>query len=112
MAETLAQTFARYAEDAEFREWNEGRAAEYRFVYAHHDENVWKFTLEEWWKFVTKTIRNKGAYHLPLSKHLRDGLRKSIDSDNGNTIRNVYLRQWTVADWKEELDHLASIGFL
>ena len=103
MAETLAQTFARYAEDAEFRQWNQGRAPGYRFVYAHHDGKVWKFTLEEWWRFVTRAIRNNGAYNLPLSKHLQNGLRKSVDSDHDNATRQVDLRRWTVADWKDEL---------
>jgi hypothetical protein len=103
MAETLAQTFARYAEDAEFRQWNEGRVAGYRFVYAHQDEDVWKFTLEEWWRFVTRTIRNNGAYNLPLSKHLQSGLRKSVDSGKAKTIRSVNLVHWSVEDWKDEL---------
>ena len=33
MPETLTETFARFAEDAEFRRWNEGRKPESRFVY-------------------------------------------------------------------------------
>lgn len=103
MAETLAQTFARYAEDAEFREWNEGRTVGYRFVYAQQDESVWKFTLEEWWKFVTRTIRNKGAYNLPVEKHFQGRLRKPADPDNAGTTRRVNLQHWTVEDWKDEL---------
>ena len=103
MAETLAQTFARYAEDAEFREWNESRPARYRLVYVHQDDNVWKFSREDWWKFVNRTIRNKGTYSLPLSKHLPNGLKKSMDSCESNAVRNVHLLDWTLDDWKDEL---------
>jgi len=104
MAESLAQTFARYAEDAEFRQWRESRVGGYRYVYAYQDDNVWKFTVEEWWRFVTRTIRSKGAYTLPLSNHLPNGLRKSVDSGASKTIRRVNLQHWTLTDWKDELD--------
>ena len=96
MAETLAQTFARYSADAEFREWNHDRKPSCQFVYVHHDEEIWKFTFEEWWKFVSSTIRNRGAYRLPLSKHLRNGRKKSMDP--AGAVRTVNLRRWTMAE--------------
>jgi hypothetical protein len=67
MSETLTETFARFAEDAEFQQWNEGRTLECRAVYVCQDGRFWKFTLDEWWRFVTKTIRNNGEYNLPSS---------------------------------------------
>ena len=45
MSETLTETFARFAEDAEFRHWNERRTPECRFVYVFQDGSVRKFTL-------------------------------------------------------------------
>src|SRR5690348_3039946 len=95
MSETLTETFARFAEDAEFRRWSEGRKLDCHFVYANKDDNVWKFTREEWWRIVNRAVQNKGACTLPLSKRVH--LQKKIDTD----IRN--LNEWTVDDWKKEL---------
>jgi hypothetical protein len=108
MSETLAETFARFAEDAEFRQWNEGRTSEFRFVYVRHDGNLWKFTLEEWWRVVTRTIRNNGAFNLPLTKTLQGRCSKKVsDVEDGvssdNTIRFVNLDRWTLANWTAEL---------
>src|SRR6266404_4898591 len=105
MAETLTETFARFAEDAEFRRWNEGRTLGFRFVYASQDESVWRFTPEEWWRFVTRTIRKNGAYNLPSSKQIQGGLKKIAEVENvgfscDNTCRRVNLRHWTMDDWK------------
>ena len=107
MSETLAETFARFAEEAEFRQWNEGRTSEFRFVYARHDGSLWKFTLEEWWRFVTKAIRNNGAYNLPLMNRLQGRCKKIAVAENGvscdNTIRCVNLTRWTLTNWADEL---------
>ena len=104
MSETLTETFARFAEDAEFRHWNEGRTLEFQFVYARQDESVWKFTLEEWWRFVTRTIRNNGAYNLPSANEFQGHSEKTADVDHRDgSTRNVVLVRWTVDDWKNEL---------
>ena len=114
MSETLTETFARFAEDAEFRQWSEGRTPEsrrrskFRFVYARHNGSLWKFTPEEWWRVVTRTIRNNGAYNLPLTKTLQDRCSKKIaDVENGvaydKTIHCVNLDRWTLTNWTDEL---------
>src|SRR5713226_2265824 len=112
MAETLTETFARFAEDAEFQRWNEGRTLGFRFVYARQDESVWKFTLEEWWRFVTRTIRKNGVYSLPPSKQIQGHPKKIAEVENvesfscDNTSRSVNLIHWTMDDWKNELDDI------
>ena len=104
MPETLTETFARFAEDAEFRRWNEGRKPESRFVYVFQDARVWKFTLEGWWRFVTRTICNGGAYNLPSSNEFKGHPEKTADVDHRNgSTRNVFLVRWTLNDWKNEL---------
>ena len=107
MSETLAETFARFAEDAEFRQWNEGRTSDCRFVYARHDGSLWKFTLEEWWRVVTRAILNNGSCNLPLTKTLHGRCKKVADAENGvacdNTIRFVNLDRWTLTNWTDEL---------
>ena len=107
MSETLAETFSRFAEDAEFRQWNEGRTSEFRFVYARRNESLWKFTLEEWWRVVKRAIRNNGAFNLPLTKTLQGRCKKVADVENGvssdNTIRCVNLDHWTLTNWTDEL---------
>jgi hypothetical protein len=107
MSERLTKTFARFAEDAEFRRWNEERTLECRFVYVCQDSSVWKFTLEEWWKFVTKAIRNKGAYSLPSANTIQAPGKRIADVENGvscdNTIRYVNLNCWTLSNWTDEL---------
>ena len=110
MSETLTETFARFAEDAEFRRWSEGRTLGFRFVYARQEEGTWRFTAEEWWRFVTRTIRKNGAYNLPTSKQIQsrpkkiDGVETVESSSCDNTSRSVNLVHWTMADWKNELD--------
>ena len=47
MPETLTETFARFAEDAEFRRWNEGRKPESRFVYVFQDASVWNLRWKD-----------------------------------------------------------------
>ena len=107
MPETLTETFARFAEDADFRQWNEGRTVRFRFIYARQSDNVWKFTLDEWWRIVSRAIRNNGASNLPSAKQLRGQAKKIADVENGylddNTIRIVSLVRWTMDDWKNEL---------
>src|ERR1035438_7093975 len=81
MLETLTETFARLAEDDEFRRWTGGRTLECRAVYVFQDSGVWKFAPGEWWRFVTRAIRNDGAYELPFSKQLQ-GYRKKVAVEN------------------------------
>ena len=115
MSETLTETFARFAEDAEFRHWNEGRTLEFQFVYARQDESVWKFTLEEWWRFVTRTIRTNGAYNLPLTKQVQGRCKKIANIENGvscdKTIRCVNLNRWTLTNWTDELHAILARGW-
>src|SRR6266571_1598523 len=97
MSETLTETFARFAEDAEFRHWNEGRTLECQIVYAHLDGSVWKFTLEEWWRFVKKAIRHNGVYNLPFSKQLHGPFKKIAGVDGSDsTTRSVDLARWSL----------------
>ena len=114
MSETLTETFARFAEDAEFRRWNEGRTPGFRYVYARHDECVWRFTPEEWWRFVTRTIRRNGVYNLPPAKQIQIRPPKSAEVENvesfscDSTSRSVNLVHWTMDDWKNELDAICN----
>jgi hypothetical protein len=105
--EPLTETFARFAEDAEFCHWNEGRPSECRFVYVFQDGGVWKFTLKDWWRFVTSTVRNNGKYSLPFTKRLRFRQKKVTDLENGvshdKAIRGVSLNRWTLTNWTDEL---------
>jgi hypothetical protein len=102
MSEPISETFARYAEGAAFRQWRRGRTIEIRFVYASQDDVVWKFTIEEWWRFVTRTIRTNGVYTLPLSNQLHGRPRNISSSDT--TIRCVNVSHWTLDNWKDELE--------
>jgi len=106
MSEPLTETFARFAEEAEFQQWNEGRTLECRFVYVCQDSSVWKFTLEEWWKVVTRTIRANGLYNLPLTKQLQGRCKKIAVAENGvscdNTIRCVNVDRWRLTNWTDE----------
>ena len=64
----------------------------------------WKFTLEGWWRFVTRTIRNRGAYNLPSANQLQGHPKKVADvADYDNPTRSVKPVRWTVDDWKNEL---------
>ena len=103
MSETLTETFARFAEDAEFRRWSEGRTLGFRFVYARQEEGTWRFTPEEWWRFVTRTIRKNGAYNLPTSKQLHGPLKEIASVDGSDsTTRSVDLARWSVLVYRVE----------
>src|SRR5437868_2098656 len=102
MSETLTETFARFAEDAELQRWRGQRTGVFLFVYASQDDSVWKFTAEEWWRFVTRAIRNHGAYSLPVSKQLQSR-PKAAPSSNDSTSRSVNLLDWSAGDWENEL---------
>ena len=102
MSETLTETFARFAEEAEFQRWRQGRTLAFQFVYASQDDGVWKFTAEEWWRFVTRAIRNHGAYSLPVSKQLQ-GRPKAGPSSQDSMSRSVNLLDWSAGDWENEL---------
>ena len=110
MSETLTQTFARFAEDAEFQQWSEGRTVKGRFVYVSQERTVWKFTLEEWWRVVSRATRSNGKYNLPLTKQLQGRSKKIADVENGvpcnNTIRFVNLNRWALTNWADELHAL------
>ncbi len=107
--EQIIKTFATGAEDARFRDWDQGRTIQWRFVYLCEFGTIWKFGPKEWWQFVIRTIRNNGAYDLPLSralrgrpKHISKGVdRKCYSADD--TVRCVNPLDWTVKDWKNEL---------
>ena len=109
MYETLTETFARFAEDAAFQHWKEGRTPDCRLVYVCRDRIVWKFTVKEWWRFVTIAIRNNGEYILPVSKRLQHS-KMVVDSEKGvsydKTIRWVRLNCWTLTNWTDELHAL------
>ena len=102
MSETLTETFARFAEDAAFQRWVESRSLAFQFVYASHDDSVWKFTAEEWWRFVTRTIRNNGGFSLPVSKQVQ-GRSKPGPASQESLSRSVTLLDWSADDWKNEL---------
>jgi hypothetical protein len=106
MSETLPETFARFAEEAEFRRWCEGRNLACRAVYVFEGGSIWKFKPEDWWRFVTRAIRNNGAYNLPFEKQLR-GPGKNIAIENGvsgeGAVRRGDLNRWTLTDWSDEL---------
>jgi hypothetical protein len=106
MSETLTETFAHFAEEAEFRRWSEGRRLECRVVYVWQEHRIWKFMPVEWWKFVTKAIRNNGTYELPYSTELQgQGKRVAVENrmSGDGTIRCVDLYRWTVTNWSNEL---------
>jgi hypothetical protein len=106
MSETLTETFARFAEEAGFRRWCEGTQLERRVVYVFQDGSIWEFTPEDWWRFVTRAIRNNGLYNLPFAKQLH-GPCKQIAIENGvsadKTVRCVNVNRWTLTNWIEEL---------
>jgi hypothetical protein len=107
MSETLTETFARFAEDAEFHHWNEGRALGCIFVQVSQGESIWRFTLQEWWKVVIKAIYNDGIYDLP-SPTTRLSLYKKIKKvttavGSGGSVRRVNLDRWTLVNWIDEL---------
>jgi hypothetical protein len=105
----LTRVFADYAEDSRFQNWIAGVAQQFRFVYACEYGTIWKFTPKEWWQFVAKTVRNDGAYDLPLSKALGNRPRHITPGDDGRlqssdcTVRCINLTEWNVSDWQNEL---------
>jgi hypothetical protein len=107
--EQLTNALAAGAEDARFQDWSRGRTIAWKFVYLCEYGTIWRFGPKEWWKFVIKTIRNNGAYDLPLSTALRrrpkniflEEFRKCTSSET--TLRCVNPLDWTVEDWKKEL---------
>lgn len=106
----LHKIFADCAEDARFRDWNNGRDPEVRFVCVCEHQTFWSFTPRAWWVFVSKAIRNKGSYYLPLSRALRNRPRGVIKGEDGefhasdDTVHCVNVLNWTVEDWKRELN--------
>jgi hypothetical protein len=74
MTEPQTQIGHPFATNPAFQQWSEGQGQDFHFVYASQGDGVWKFTPEEWWRFVTRTIHNNGAVIL-----------------------------WTLEDWKNEL---------
>lgn len=107
MSETLTETFARFAEDAEFQHWNEGRTKGCRFVQVSQGESIRNFTLQEWWKVVTSTILNDGIYDLPSAKTPRalyKKIKKAMPGVGcGGSVRRVNLDCWTLINWIDEL---------
>jgi hypothetical protein len=110
-SEELKKLFARYFEDAQFQIWNKGKTQEMKFVYACENGLFWKFTPEEWWRFVTKVIRNHGCHVFSQSNALRSrpnhivkgGDNKYYSSDT--KMRCVNPLDWTVENWTDELIH-------
>lgn len=97
------------AEDARFRTWDQSRTIRWRFVYLCEYGTIWRFGPKEWWQFVTGTVRNNGAYDLPLSSALRSRPRHISKGDDrkyyssDNAVRCVSALEWTTDDWKNEL---------
>jgi hypothetical protein len=98
MSEPQTQIVEPFATNPVFQEWSERRGQGFQFVYAGQGDGVWKFTSEEWWRFVTRTVHNNGALTLPCSKKIAD-----LGWYSGITSRYVDLLYWTLEDWKNEL---------
>jgi hypothetical protein len=107
--EHIFEIFAADAEDARFRSWDQERTRDWRFIYLCEFGTIWRFGPKEWWRLVTRTIRNNGAYDLPLSRALRSRpkhISKGTDHkcySSDDTVRCVNPLDWTVEDWKNEL---------
>jgi hypothetical protein len=107
--EKIIKTFAAHAEEARFRDWDQGRTIQSRFIYLCEYGTIWRFEPKEWWRLVNRTIRNNGAYDLPLSRSLRNRPKHISKGDDCkcnssyNTVRCVNPLDWTVEDWKNEL---------
>ena len=104
----LYKLFARCAEDAQFQLRTKAKP-EIRFVYACEYGTIWKFTPKEWWRFVTKTVRNDGNPEFLLSKalyrrpkHIKEAMDHVISSSD-HRIRCVNPLDWTLEDWAKEL---------
>lgn len=98
-----------YAEELRFQDWSTRQRPGVRFIYTCEYETFWKFTPKEWWRFVTRVIRNDGLYDLPVSAELHGRPRHVIRGTDGkycssdNARRCVNLLDWTLEDWKGEL---------
>ena len=109
-AQQLNKLFSDAAADASFQRWSEQRRPSFRLVFACEYGTLWKFTTKEWWRFATKTVQNNGSFDLPLCKAIRANPRQVIRGADGKiyavdeSIRCVNLRDWTLADWKSEID--------
>jgi len=109
-AQQLNKLFSDAAADASFQRWSEQRRPWFRLVFACEYGTIWKFTTKEWWQFATKTGRNNGSFDLPLSKAIRVHSRQVVRGSDGKisavdeSIRCVNLLEWTLADWKREVD--------
>jgi hypothetical protein len=108
-SQKLYELFARHAEDAQFQ-LRAKATPEVRFVYAYEYGTIWKFTPIEWWRFVTKAVRNQGNPEFLLSKALRRRPKHVTESDDrkilsssDDGIRCVNPLNWTVEDWTKEL---------
>jgi hypothetical protein len=53
MSEPQTQIVEPFATNPVFQEWSERRGQGFQYVYAGQGDGVWKFTLEDWWRFVT-----------------------------------------------------------
>jgi len=114
MVETIAETFARFADDAEYVAWERQEPA-FRLVYACRDGSVWKFTPEEWWRFV-RSLKEGKPVILPNSHIMarcpnflfKVGYEEFCSNDK--TVRCVNLLGWTSSDWKKELALIAGNG--
>jgi len=100
MSESQTQIVEPFASNAAFQQWSERRGEGFQFVYAGQGDGVWKFTLEEWWQFVTRTVHNNGALTLPRAKRIAD---LGNLGHCGSTSRYVDLLYWTLEDWNNEL---------
>ncbi len=105
----LNKIFDNYAEDARFRSWSKGEAPGMKSVYACEYGTIWKFTPKEWWKCVTRVVRNNGGHDFLLSAALRSR-PKHIVKGEGNKfystdsrVRCVNPLDWTLLDWTNEL---------
>jgi len=107
--ERIFEILAVHAEDARFRDWDQGRTLQWRFVYLCEYGTIWRFEPKEWWRFVIRTIRNNGAYDLPLSRALRNRPKHISKGDDHKcyssdaTLHCVNPLDWTIEDWKNEL---------
>jgi len=107
--EELNQILANVAEDIRFQNWNKRQRPEVRLIYVCEYATLWKFTPKEWWRFVTKTNQNGGAYDLSRLRELRSRPRQIIKGEGGKlcssdpTMRCLNLLDWTLEDWKHEM---------
>jgi hypothetical protein len=108
-SQELTKLFAQYSEDAQFQMWIKGKPQEMKFVYACENGAFWKFTPKEWWRLVTKAIRNQGCHSFFLSKALRSRPNHIVRGDDTKfyssdiKVRCVNPLDWTAENWIAEL---------